>query len=113
MLAHFGIQEFVVFVEVVFMKYAVHIVPVRLDFQRIDRGDEFLLVFEMLEKEMLYQVACLAVVVRIHRHLAEEIFHVRLFDDEGSESVPKIVKGEQCLCSGLPALIFGSHETSS
>ena len=71
------------------------------------------LIFKMLEKEVLDKVSCLPVVFRIHRHLTEEILHVRTLYRKGSKTVPEIVKSEKCLCACLAALVFRRNETSA
>ena len=113
MLAHFRIEELVVFLEILSSKYAVHVCLVSLDLQRLHRNHKFLLVFKMLEEEVLDKVSCLTVVFRIHRHLSEEVLHFRLHDRQRSKAVPKIVQSEKGLHAGLTALIFGSDEASS
>ena len=67
----------------------------------------------MLEEEVLDEVSCLTVVLRIHGHLAEEVLHVGALDDERSETVPKVIESEKRLCTSLTALILRSYEASS
>ena len=67
----------------------------------------------MLLEEIQNHVASTADIRRIHRHLAEEILHVRLDDGERSESVPKVVKSEKTLGTTARALILERHERTS
>ena len=67
----------------------------------------------MLEEEVLDKVACLPVVLRIHCHLSEEVFHLRVDDSKYAEAVPEVVKGEKSLGSCLAALIFRCYKASA
>ena len=78
------IQKTIVLREIIFGQHTVHIGLVGLDHQRFYRIDEFFLILEMLEQEILYKVPCLSVVFRIHSHFSEEIFHIRSFLYQGS-----------------------------
>ena len=107
------VEELVVFLELVFGEDGVHLLDRGLDDKGIYRSDKLLLVFEMLEEEVLDKVAGLTVVFRIHCHLAEEILHVRSLDTQRTETVPEVIKSEKSLCTGLAALIFRSDEASA
>ena len=78
------IEQSIVFLELFFGKDAFHVRNRCLYLERLHRYDQFLLVFEMFEKEILDQIARFTVIFRIHGHLSEEILHVRSLDGKCS-----------------------------
>jgi hypothetical protein len=67
----------------------------------------------MCVEEVEQQVAAFAAVFGIHRHLAEEVFYLRILHCEGAESVPKVVQGVDGFRLGAGGLVVGCHERAA
>ena len=68
---------------------------------------------EILVQEVQQHVAAFAVVVAVHRHLAEEETDVRVEDRDGAQAVPQVVEGKEGFCAGTRRLVFGTHERAA
>lgn len=85
---HLAVEDEVVFLEVVLAEQLLQFVLRCLYLKRLEWDDKVLLVVEVLLEEAKYHVSASADVGWIHRHLAEEVAHVRLDDGKGAQSVP-------------------------
>jgi hypothetical protein len=55
-------------------------------------------------------IAGLHIIMSVHGYLAEEIPYLAVVDDNGSESVPQVIKCKQALAAHGRALVFRPHE---
>lgn len=79
----------------------------------IMRDYKIFIVAEMLVEKMQYKITPIAVIGRVHSHLAEKVFHPGSLYHQSPETVPEIVQREQGFCPGLFPLIFRRDERTS
>ena len=78
--------------------------------KRIAGSDEMLRVGKMLVHEEKDHVAAYLAVAGIHGHLAEQVFYSGIEHHEGTQPVPQVVEGENCLRTRFCRLVFSAHE---
>ena len=86
---------------VIVLEDEVHQARVSLGHEEIVRAGQFFLVPEVLPEEVQDEVAGGGVVGRVHGHLADEVHDVGVLEDDGGDSVPEVVKGEDGFGAGL------------
>ena len=87
------VEYLIVILESCACEELVHVFTIHVGLKLPERLDQTFRVGEMLVKEIKYHVAALWVVAWIHGHFSKQILYRGIYDRQGSETVPKIVKG--------------------
>lgn len=109
-LAHLGVEDAVVELEVVLYEELAELRGVVLKEEGMVGADEVAAVAEVLVEEVEDHVARKAVVGGVHGHLAEEVLGIVEHDGEGGEAVEEVVEGEEALGIGTRGLVLDSNE---
>ncbi len=104
------VQDAVVFLEVSPREDLGQLLLGILQGQRMDGGDEVVLVIEVLFEEVENHVPADTDVVRIHGHLAKEVLHVGIDYRQCAQPVPKVVKGKDALGVFPHILVLERHK---
>lgn len=107
------IQYTIVGLEVILRKELAELFGVMPQVERLHGVDEIVGIGEVFAQEVMYHVACHAVVTGIHSELSEEISYGWFDDNYGSESVPKVVEGKDAFTSSQGALVLEGDKTAS
>lgn len=110
--SHLTVQYAIVCLEVILGEELAELFGVVPQVERLHGVDEIVRIGEVFAQEVMYHVARHAVVTGIHGELSEEVSHSRFDDNDGAESVPKIVEGKDALTSSQGALVLEGDKTA-
>ena len=112
-LAHLGIEDAVVELEVALGEELAELAGIMLDEQGVIGAHHVSTVAKVLAEEVEYHIARQAVVRGIHGHLTEEVLGIGEYYSEGSKAIEEVVESKKSLGVAARGLILDGHKRAA
>ena len=112
-LAHLGIEDAVVELEIALGEERAELAGIMLDEQGVIGAHHVAAVAKVLAQEVEYHVARKAVVRGVHGHLTEEVLGMGEHHGECGEAIEEVVEGEEALGVAARGLVLDGNKRTA